>query len=231
VARLSKTRPGERSCVYCGSTKQLTREHVFPKNLFPPPRPKDLITVPACESCNKSYDQDDEYFRAYVVTPAFENTIGRKMWDEKVFGSTLKRSPKLKKTLVDSLRKVEIKSTGGIYLGDRRAIGFNKARIDRIIEKSIRGLYRHHFAHRLRSKSSFAIFFNPKLENLEALVGIVGQFGPPMRIGDGKVVQYRFEYVHQSPEHSIWWLMFYGTTHVVVLVNAEQPETVQKEEV
>jgi len=183
-----------------------------------------LITVPACESCNKSYDQDDEYFRAYVVIPAFQETTGRKMWDEKVFGSTLKRSPKLKRTLVDSLRKVEVKSPGGIYLGDRREIGFSRPRIDRIIEKSVRGLYRHHLGRRLRSKSSFDIFFNPKLKNLEA---VVGDFGPPVRIGDGKVVKYRFTYVPESPESSIWWLMFYETTHVIVLVNAEEPEPSQ----
>jgi hypothetical protein len=217
----SKDEIEERSCVYCGSTAQLTREHVFPKNLFPPPKPKNLITVPACESCNKSYDQDDEYFRAYVVTPAFEETTGRKMWDEKVFGSTLKRSPKLKKVLVDSLRRVEIKSPGGIYLGDRHEIGFSRSRIDRIIEKSVRGLYQHHLKNRLRSKSAFDIFFNPKIESLES---VGKEFGPLFKMGDGTVVQYRFAFVPESPECSIWWLMFYRTTHVVVLVNAEDPE-------
>jgi len=83
MAKRRKNETEDRSCVYCGSAVQLTREHVFPKNLFLPPKPKNLVTVPACKSCNESYDQDDEYFRAYVVTPAFEETTGRKMWDER----------------------------------------------------------------------------------------------------------------------------------------------------
>jgi len=217
-----KVRLEDGSCVYCGSTAQITREHVFPRNLFPPSRPKNLVTVPACESCNKSYDQDDEYFRAYVVTPAFEDPTGRKMWDEKVFGSSMRRSPKLKAMLVNSLRKVEVKSPGGIYLGDRREVGFSRSRIDRIVEKIIRGLYSHHLRHRLRSKSGFDIFVDPKLENLKAIIDV--GFCAPIKMGDGKVVQYRFAYAPESPEHSIWWLMFYGTTHMVVLVNAEEPE-------
>jgi hypothetical protein len=232
VVKLKKKRTGERSCVYCGSTTQITREHVFPKNLFPSPRPKDLVTVPACETCNTSYGQDDEYFRAFAVTPAFEEATGRKMWDEKVFGSTLRRSPKLKKTLVDSLRKVEIKSPGGIYLGERHAVTFSRLRVDRIIEKSVRGLYRHHLGRRLRTNSAFDIWFNPKLESLrEAGILEVLTAVPLIRIGDGEVVQYRFAYVPESPEHSIWWLRFYKTTHVVVLVNAGEPEASPQEEI
>ena len=224
----TKRNQRECSCVYCGSTTQITREHVFPKNLFPPPRPRNLITVPACESCNKSYDQDDEYFRAFVVTAGVEDPTGRKMWDEKVFGPTLRRSPKLKKTLVDSLRKVEYKSPGGIYLGERREIRFGRSRVNRIIEKSVRGLYMHHLGRALRSQSTFRIIFNPKLKNLEA---VVADCGPPIRIGDGNVVQCRFAYVPESPEQSLWWLMFYGTTHVIVLVNAEEPEGSPRKEI
>jgi len=119
------------------------------------------------------------------------------------------------------LRKVEIKSPGGIYLGDRHEIGFSRSRINRIIEKSVRGLYKHHLKNRLRSKSAFDIFFNPKIENLKS---VSKEFGPLFKMADGTVVQYRFAYVPESPESSIWWLMFYRTTHVVVLVNAEDPE-------
>lgn len=215
--------------MYCGSTTQITHEHVFPKNLFLPPRPK-LITVPACERCNKSYDQDDEYFRAFVVTRAFQDPTGRKMWDEKIVASTLKRSPRLKKALVDSLRRVEFKSPAGIYLGDGHEIGFKRARVDRIVEKIVRGLYRHHLGRRLRSKSAFDIHFNPKFKSLrDAGFLEIFEAAPLFRIGDGKVVQYRFEYVRESPERSIWLLLFYGTTPVAVLVNAEAPETSPEE--
>jgi hypothetical protein len=42
-----------------------TMDHVPPKALFPPPRPK-LITVPACEICNGSASDAEEKFKVYI---------------------------------------------------------------------------------------------------------------------------------------------------------------------
>src|SRR4051812_30015103 len=50
-------------CVYCGLNGPITDDHVPPKNLFPYPRPSNLITVPACNDCNKSFSKDDEWLR------------------------------------------------------------------------------------------------------------------------------------------------------------------------
>src|SRR5471030_1318304 len=51
-------------CVYCGATDDLSDDHIPPKNLFPKPRPLNLITVLACRvKCNGSASMDDEYFR------------------------------------------------------------------------------------------------------------------------------------------------------------------------
>jgi hypothetical protein len=56
--------PTAASCAYCGAAADLTRDHVPPRVVFPKPRPKDLITVPACRPCNVSAGPDDEYFGA-----------------------------------------------------------------------------------------------------------------------------------------------------------------------
>ena len=50
-------------CIYCGAIGCVTGDHVPPKNLFPPPRPNNLIVVPSCLPCNQSASLDDEYFR------------------------------------------------------------------------------------------------------------------------------------------------------------------------
>ncbi|USN54223.1 MAG: HNH endonuclease [Candidatus Peribacteria bacterium] len=47
-----------KTCIYCGSTKDITREHVIPYSFFDSKSDKsteDLITVPACLSCNQNY--------------------------------------------------------------------------------------------------------------------------------------------------------------------------------
>src|SRR5208283_2514674 len=54
-------------CLYCGRVRPLTRDDVPPKNLFPKPRPSNLITVPSCQKCNQSFMLDDEYFRLVIA--------------------------------------------------------------------------------------------------------------------------------------------------------------------
>jgi hypothetical protein len=54
--------PIEPDCIYCGSTTEPTRDHVPPRAVFPKPRPKNLVTVPACRACNSAAAADDEYF-------------------------------------------------------------------------------------------------------------------------------------------------------------------------
>jgi hypothetical protein len=50
-------------CVYCGDRRAFTEDHIPPRNLFPKPRPPNLIKVPSCDSCNCGASRDDEYFR------------------------------------------------------------------------------------------------------------------------------------------------------------------------
>jgi hypothetical protein len=56
----------EPDCIYCGSTTEPTRDHVPPRAVFPKPRPKNLLTVPACRACNSAAAADDEYFAAVL---------------------------------------------------------------------------------------------------------------------------------------------------------------------
>jgi 5-methylcytosine-specific restriction endonuclease McrA len=60
-------RTSKKTCAYCGSPTDLTRDHVPPKNLFPLPKPVNLITVPACKKCHSETSQDDEYFRVKIL--------------------------------------------------------------------------------------------------------------------------------------------------------------------
>jgi hypothetical protein len=50
-------------CIYCGAVENLTLDHVPPKLLLAPPFPANLITVPACYTCNQSFQRNDEYTR------------------------------------------------------------------------------------------------------------------------------------------------------------------------
>ena len=53
-------------CVYCGTENDLTVDHVPPKLLLARPYPPNLLTVPACMTCNQSFQKDDEYTRTML---------------------------------------------------------------------------------------------------------------------------------------------------------------------
>lgn len=91
-----------KTCYLCGSSTNLTRDHVPPKCLFPRPRPSNLLTLSCCHPCNNSASKDDEYLR--MATSGLINAIplARKSWD-RVIESTLKdrRIPEL----IDELKR------------------------------------------------------------------------------------------------------------------------------
>lgn len=53
-------------CIYCGTDRDITVDHVPPKLLLAQPYPANLITVPACFQCNQSFQKDDEYLRTML---------------------------------------------------------------------------------------------------------------------------------------------------------------------
>jgi hypothetical protein len=55
-------------CVYCGREGPITDDHAPPRSFYPDPPPKNLITVPCCEACNKSFAKDDDYVRLIFTT-------------------------------------------------------------------------------------------------------------------------------------------------------------------
>jgi hypothetical protein len=63
-----KRPPKLRACIYCGTDKDLTRDHVPPRLFFAKPYPINLVTIPACHDCNQSFQANDEYTRYMVGT-------------------------------------------------------------------------------------------------------------------------------------------------------------------
>lgn len=197
-------------CIYCGETKNITRDHVPPQCLFPDPKPTNMITVPACKPCNESYKLDDEFFRVCVLSQADLHPTGRKLWNEKVTGptlnrkSSLERSPALANFLANQLITVNLKSETGICLGKRDAILFPADRINRVIERIVRGLFWHHYRIRIGSNIGFLSVMNPNIEKISNIINKIAISS----IG-GDVFYYRYANVAEDPEQSMWFLLFY----------------------
>src|SRR4051812_16625129 len=85
------TRP---HCYICGSTENLTEDHIPPEGFFPPGQRKDLLTAPLCRPCHEPLSKMDEKMRIWLSAAGGTSDSGKWIWRNKVLGSTFKRSPK-----------------------------------------------------------------------------------------------------------------------------------------
>ncbi len=131
----------EESCYLCGAIDDLTMDHVPPENLFPPPKPSNLITVPCCRPCNKSFDLDDEAFRVFASSVLGRSPAGARIWQEAVVGSSFRRSPKLRANVAKHLTKMVVKTDRGNF----KALGIliPEDRATRYLVRLTKGLTRH----------------------------------------------------------------------------------------
>jgi hypothetical protein len=88
---------------------------------------------------------DDEYFRTAMASLGYPNEIAKAVWKERVVASQFSRRPALKKVLAESIFPISVETPAGIYLGQAEGVKFEAKRINRVIEKILRGLYRHHY--------------------------------------------------------------------------------------
>lgn len=131
-------------CLFCGKIAE-TKDHIPSKNLLEKPYPNNLLTIPSCDKCNKSFSLDEEYFLNVLVEISDNPTLQAK----KNFGCNVhkarERSKGLKKRIEDSLIKGE---DGKIYFQSETN------RIKKVIEKNALGLYFHKY-HKLARLDSF----------------------------------------------------------------------------
>lgn len=59
-------RKGIGTCVYCGRTRKLTKDHLFPQALFIT-LDKEMVTVPACHQCQRRKEVGDRELEIYLT--------------------------------------------------------------------------------------------------------------------------------------------------------------------
>jgi hypothetical protein len=128
------------SCYICGRPDARTRDHIFPEQLFEPPRPQ-LLTAPACESCQRQLQPDEDYFRIFVASGAYGDPVGQRMWDGPIARS-FDRRPAIRARLASAITSQELHSPGGVYLGELTGLLGERDRIASVLRKMVRGLYR-----------------------------------------------------------------------------------------
>lgn len=130
-------------CVYCGTDKDLTVDHVPPKLLVAQPYPENLITVPACFPCNQSFQKDDEYLRTMLCIDVRASSNGAAQSNLAAVLRSLQRSNA--KAFAEYLTR---QAESSVILGqDGSPMGqvfeLDKERANRTGKRFIRALYFH----------------------------------------------------------------------------------------
>lgn len=160
---MKRGRKTKAECYVCGGFAT-TRDHIPPLGLFPAPRPHNLVTVPACENCNRGSSLHDEYFRVAVATGSRDSPQSIVLLHQRIL-PRMRQSPALIADLMKSMRWTAIRSEGGIYLGHAPAFAIDRPRIQAVIEKIVKGLYYKHNKRRLPGDQIVTPYvYNPAIE-------------------------------------------------------------------
>lgn len=227
---MPRSKKHDEACVYCGSAENITREHVPPKMLFPKPRPSDLITVPACQSCNASFKNDQEYFwtRVGLEERAGAHPAARSL-NDKIF-RTFDRpeATGFRRQFLNSINTVDVVSPGGVHLGQQLSYDVDLTRLNRVAKLVVTGLHFHERGTRIHdgytatafSESGFAdadeaatAWIRPVIDQLMEAVS--------KTVGDN-VLSYRFSMLPDDPHSSVWLLTFYGTIRFLGMIIGER---------
>lgn len=195
-------------CVYCGEVRVLEEDHVPSKNLFPKPRPSNLVTVPSCARCNRGFSKDDEYFRtaASLILDGRKDPRLRQLFDKSLSAFKRPESGGLKSLFYSTFNMVEVRGDSGLYYGNALSFTVDLERIRRYACRTIRGLYFAETGVRLPTTTGVLTIVNEPLPQPETIVLLVSQ--PEKEVGRG-IFYYKHVLAPDEPLASAWLLVFY----------------------
>lgn len=210
-------REKKKKCAYCGvAGVHLTRDHVVPRGLYPPEWEAgkiQVITVPACVSCNNEFSSDEPHFRTMLLLAGEPNDQVRKLWEAKAAPSFYNSFYKMDgekrvRALFDQIRPAFVE-------GQRRFKIYpaNDQAVLRIIKKVVRGLSHYHD---LESAVQESRVWADVLR-----FPIQGGFEDLYHHRDPRIFLYFFDYCNDGEISSVWQLTFFENKKFIATVSAE----------
>jgi hypothetical protein len=139
--------------LYCGKKPGLEKEHVVPRQFFIKPLPSNLITVPSCTNCNRSFGKIEEYLRtSLLLNTNCDSQACRDLREKKSPYKTLQRSAGLLNTLRKSMRVIPETTRSGIIIGSQTVVPLDNKRLNAFVKKIVFGLHFHRTKQRLSDK-------------------------------------------------------------------------------
>jgi hypothetical protein len=146
-------------CAYCSEIAEVSVDHVIPRCLFPKPRPSNLITVRACDSCNNTKSKDDDYLRDMLTIDidCSNSPNAQMLLNSSVIRSVQRGRSAIGRAVGSAIQFRPRYTPSGLYLGTYPSIPLEGQRITHIFSKIVKGLYYSKFQDRLPDESIFEI--------------------------------------------------------------------------
>ena len=211
-------------CVYCGAIAE-TDDHVPPKNIFPTPRPSNLVTVRSCERCNCGATKDDEYFRTVLV---FREDVGETSASNQLW-ATVRRSlrrpeaRRFRNSLANSMFDDFTKTPGGVIDGIGTKMRIDGDRMNRVLARTVKGLYFKHFGTRIPESDKLVVYSEQHFDLMpDSVSEMLGEIVTCVtrqkhhKIGDD-IFEYCFASVADHPSSSAWAMRFFSSVYFLAM--------------
>lgn len=201
------------ACAYCAQvTEQITRDHVVPSTLWGGKgfRPKHPVVVPACGDCQHEYDSEAEYFRNCLV--AMMDRGSHPVAERVLTGSmdrNLKKSKRAASELLKGLRLLPRMTPSGIMTGAGLGFQIDIVRINRVIEKIVRGIYYHKSRKRFPATHEVRVFVGNGFWEQEGFQHLFATMSGAEHQGDD-VFTCRYVRDNTDRDTTAWLFVFYG---------------------
>lgn len=138
-------------CVYCGLTGPITRDHVFPRTLFPV-LDKNMITVPCCAQCNAAKGNGDHDLRNFVTLDRFGSRHPNAVWHARKMSKAPATSLVNLRSSATHQDVITLLSATGAEIAIALQAPYRMERVIQTVEMMVRGLYFHKFGTRLANE-------------------------------------------------------------------------------
>jgi hypothetical protein len=168
--------------------------------------------VPCCETCRSEQSADDEVFRLTILNAqGVEKHPEARQAIAAMFRSFDKPRKRGFRTFVNrSLELLEVTTEAGMFLGHQPSIKIEQARVNRVGQRIVRGLFFHEQGEPLPPDYE-VIFALQQLRNPGLEKSLAGFRFPTPKYPQGKVFAYTWVAVPEDRWSSIWFMVFFET--------------------
>jgi hypothetical protein len=198
-------------CAYCGKAKASTKDHVFPKSLYPASKTSSSVqrlTVPCCKECNNSWSNDEAHFRNILALAGEPNDSRNELWETKIQRSFKEKDAHRRiQDIKDACRLIEVdcKSKHMIFPGEDN-------RVIRIVKKIVRGLSHEHKILSAVPESHVWV----DVMKYQIPEKFLEQMSYDHREPD--IVEYRYSVIEEDGIQSAWFITFFERITFVGIV-------------